>query len=353
MKTVNVILTSAGSQVAPSLIGMMRQSKRYRLRIIGADAGEPGVLVGLKFCDSFYKMPYGRDSRYISAMKKICKKENVSVIFPASDEEALALAEKRHLFSGINTSIACAAAPVIRRSLDKLGLMSELRMNGIAVGEFYGLDRVSDISKCAKRLGYPSNNVVLKPRTARGSRGMRILTSSFDAYDAFYKNEPCFSSPGEIERIFSKNPGEIKKFFIMEYFRDAGYSVDILAERGRPVASVCRKKLYPVGSPTQVADLIYNKDIIEYAEKVASFMGFDFFAQVEIGLDKLCRPCVVEINPRIDATLPITEGQGLNYFEEMIHYALTGNFSLNKRPAKKTPARFYRYWQHIFTGDRS
>lgn len=348
MKTVNVILTSAGSQVAPGLIGMMRQSRRYRLRVIGTDAGDSGMLVGLKFCDAFYKVPYGVDRRYISAMKKICKKEKVSVIFPASDEEALVLAGKSYLFSDINTSIACAAAPVIKQSLDKLELMSALRMNGISVGEFYGLDRVGDISKYAKRLGYPSNNVVLKPRTARGARGLRILTSSFDAYDAFYKNDSCFSSLKEIERIFSRNPCEIEKFLMMEYFHDAGYSVDILAERGRPVASVCRKKLYPIGSPTQVADMICDKDVIAYAEKVISFMGFDFFAQVEVGLNKLRQPCLVEINPRIDATLPIVEGRGLNYFEEMIHYALTGGFLLNKRAVKKTPARFYRYWQHIF-----
>ena len=141
----------------------------------------------------------------------------------------------------------------------------------------------------------------------------------------------------------------MKNFFMMECFKDAGYSVDVLAENGKAVTSICRKKIYPIGSPTQTADIVRDRRITDYAESIVSNLGFDFFVQLEIGFNSSGQPRLVEINPRIDATLPIVEAEGLNYFEEMVHYALTGCFDIKRYPRPKRPVRFYRYWQHIFS----
>ncbi len=348
VKKIKVILTSVGSQVAPSLISMIRKNRDYHVIVIGVDAGVKEDLVGWHFCDKFYTVPYAYAKNYIPSMLRLCRKEKVSVVFPGSDEEALVLSRNKGTFSSYNIKIASPEASTIEKSMDKMRLMALLKNNKIRVGKFCEFKKVGDIKRHAVELGYPKRNVVIKPRIARGSRGFRIITGNLNPYENFLGNQLYFTSLREIQRIFSLYPGRLKDFFMMEYLSGPHYSVDILMERSRPVTCVCRKKIFPIGSPTQIADIVYDEYIIEYASKIASFLEFDYFVQVEVGRDRYGRPCLVEINPRIDATLPIVEGVGINYFERMIYYAQHDVFPRRDFRPQKKALRFYRYWQHIF-----
>jgi carbamoyl-phosphate synthase large subunit len=348
MKTIKVLLTSAGSQVAPGIINMIKQNRSYKVIAIGTDAGIREELVGRHFCDRFYTVPYAKDTDYVSTMLNICKNEKVSVIFPGSDEEALILSQKRRVFSSVDTKIACAEAFVIEKSLDKFELMKLLKENRMPVGQFYEPKKLGDIKRYCFRLGYPKDDVVIKPKVARGSRGFRIITDKKNLYSKFSKNEFYYITLKEVTNIFKDCVKELNHFFIMEYLPGPRYSVDILIERSKPVVGVCRKKIFPISSPTQLADIVYDKDIIEYAKSIASFLGFDYFVQVEIGRDIKGEPQLIEINPRIDATLPIVSGLRINYFEELIYYVLNSRFRKEDFKLKRKPIRFYRYWEHIF-----
>ncbi|NQT06217.1 MAG: ATP-grasp domain-containing protein [Candidatus Omnitrophica bacterium] len=350
IKTVSIMLTSAGSQVAPGLIKMIRENKKHKTIVIGVDAGIKENLPGRHFCDHFFSVPYPDKKGYISAMLDICRTQKVAVIFPGSDEEAMILSRHKERFLSSGTKIACSDAKSIEMSLDKLKLMEQLRKNKIYTGKFYELIKISDIKKYCRRLKYPKEKVIIKPRTARGSRGMRIITHDCSLYEKFFKNEFYFTSLNEILNIFRRHSKELSRFFVMEYFPGPRYSVDILVEHGRAVASVCRKKIFPINSPTQLADIVFDKDIIDYAENIAALLNFDYFVQVEVGRNKYGKPCLIEVNPRIDATLPIVEGLGINYFQEMISYALNGAFRRRHFKFQRKPVRFYRYWQHLFIG---
>lgn len=348
MKTLKILFTCVGSQVAPEIINMIRDNKEYRIYVIGTDAGEKKDLVGSYFCDYFYRVPYAKDNRYISKMLEICKREKISVIFPGSDEEALLLSENRQRFLSIDTKLACSDTRSIQMSLDKCRLMKLLRENGILTADFYELNNMREIESYSRRLGFPKNDVVIKLRTARGSRGFRIVTANKDIYEKFCRNEFYYISLFQLRHIFKNNHDNIKLFFLMENLDGPKYSVDILIKQSTPVMCICRNKLFPIGSPTQLADIVYDKDIIEYAKIVASLLKFDYFVQIEVGRNKRGKPCLIEINPRIDATLPIVEGLGVNYFEQMIYYALHNTFLKKELKFAKKPLRFYRYWQHIF-----
>jgi len=351
MSEVKVLLTCVGTQVAPGIISMIRRNRRYKVRVIGVDAGKREELVGRYFCDNFYTVPYARSKVYLSAIMDICKKENVRIVFPGSDEEALVLSRYKTAFDAIGVKVACADAASIKRSQDKLRLMEFLKRNGIRVAECCNPRSLAELERMCRRLGYPKKNVVIKPRVSRGSRGFRIITKSTDLYTKFCKNEFYYVSLAEILQLFRRRSKSLEGFFLMEYLGGKRYSVDVLMERSRPVACVCRRKIFPIGSPTQMADIVHDPDVIEYAKRVASLLAFDYFVQIEAGRDRYGRVCLIEVNPRIDATLPIVEGLNINYFEEMILYAIDGNFTKRDFKFPRKSVRFYRYWQHIFNED--
>ena len=71
--------------------------------------------------------------------------------------------------------------------------------------------------------------------------------------------------------------------------------------------------------------------------------------QFEIGLNAESEPRLIEINPRLDATVPITMGVNRNYFAAMIDYCL--GIPVHFDPISPLPSSrtmFYRYWSHIF-----
>ena len=52
---------------------------------------------------------------------------------------------------------------------------------------------------------------------------------------------------------------------------------------------------------------------------------------------------------RLDATLPITTGVGINFFHELIDYALNGTFNnIEIDYGNFRKIRFFRYWDHVF-----
>ena len=347
-KRINVILTSAGAQVAPGIIRMLKDNRNYSIKVIGVDAGIRDELVGRHFCDRFYSVPYAYEKEYIPCILKICTKEKISIIFPGSDEETVTVAKNKDTFLYNNTKIICSDYSSVKLCTDKFKLMSRLKENRISVGKFYGLRDMKSLMKHSRELGYPKHDIVIKPRIARGSKGFRVITGHSDAYKKFLDNRFYLSSLDEIVNVFKRNAEQLKRFFLMEYFQGPKYSVDILLKGHVPAVHICREKIFPINSPTQVADIVYDKDIVDYAGKIARFLRFEYFVQIEVGRNRDNEPSLIEINPRIDATLPIVEGLGINYFEQMINYAMEGVFTGAFRISKKKNLRFYRYWEHIF-----
>ena len=57
---------------------------------------------------------------------------------------------------------------------------------------------------------------------------------------------------------------------------------------------------------------------------------------------------LLEVNPRLDATLPITRGAGLNFYRELVSRAVSGRFRPGLTTPRPAPRRFRRHWQHLF-----
>ena len=347
---ISILLTCVGSQVSPSVIQTIRHHPRYEIKVVGIDNKNKEESVGAHFSDTFYQVPMGDDREYVHVIQDIVKEEKVKVILPGSDEEALALSEQEERFLNIGCAVACSHYEVTELAIDKCRTMRRLKEQRIPVADFYEIDSINDLIHCAKKLRFPLKPFVIKPKISRGGRGFRVVKETTDSYEAFLNADSTTIDFGTLERIFRAVPHKIRDFLVMDYLPGKKYSTDILTKDGQMQCVVIRNKIFPVGSPTQVADIVFDDDLIDYALSVMNVLRFNYFVQFEIGRDEKGEAKLIEINPRLDATLPICMGIGINFYHEIINHAMNNEYSENVRILKdyRLKKRFMRYWQHCF-----
>ncbi|MDP6179258.1 MAG: ATP-grasp domain-containing protein, partial [Desulfatiglandales bacterium] len=347
---IHILLTCVGSQVAPSVIQTIRDHPRYEIKVVGVDNKKRGESIGAHFVDEYYQVPMGNEQSYIPELEEIVKKGEVKVLLPGSDEESLALSRERHRFSRIGCAVACSDYEVTELVVDKYRLMERLKERSVPVADFFEFRTMSELRECAEKLGFPTKPFVIKPKISRGGRGFRVVQTAVSPLDDFLKGDTTTIDFDSLARIFEGAADEMDKFFVMDYLPGRKYSADVLVKQGKMASVVIRNKIFPVGSPTQVADIVFDKDLIAYALSIMEVLRFDYFVQFEIGRNPGGKPRLIEINPRLDATLPICLGIGVNFYHEMINHALGEEYSDSVMVSKDAQVlkRFFRYWQHCF-----
>jgi carbamoyl-phosphate synthase large subunit len=352
MKKINILLTCVASQVMPEKIKLIKSFSEYDIKIVGIDMSCYELSVGAFFCDKFFQSPSGKEKGYNNFILKLVKKEKINIIFCGSDEEVLALSKiKDTLKSKFNCILISSNYKITKLTSDKHEMLKKIKEKGFHVCKFLNPRTIKDIDKFAGGIGYPKKDFIIKPKQGRGSKGFKIITSKINYKKEFFSSTSYKMTIEDLKKHFKKYPAEIKNFLLMEYLPGDKYSADILAENGQIRSIVIRNnwKDPKINPPTQVADIVFDKDIQEYAEKICNLIKANFFLQIEIGRDKNGKPAFIESNPRLDATLPITMGVGINFYHELIYYALNKKFRSNIIPREKNKKiRFFRYWDHTF-----
>lgn len=351
--SVNILLTCVGSQVAPSVIRLFKNHPNYTVNIIGVDNNDGIDSIGSDFVDKYYQVPMGNTAEYINFIRKIVQKNQIQAIFIGSDEEVIALSSfKNEFVHNYNCQICCPESHTVKLCTDKYDLMIHLKKKGIPVADVYAPKSIEDLKNFATLLGYPQRKFIIKPRFGRGSKGFRVVCHEYDKYDAFINNDIMHISLDDLINIFQQNKNKLTEYLIMEYLPGNKFSSDILLERGKLISMVTRNNWEKpkINPPTQLADIVFNDDVYHYCKQVTEILNFDYFVQIETGIHDDGKPRLIEINTRLDATLPITLGLGLNFYHELVTYAIEGEMRLDINYTKDSvkKIRFVRYWDHLF-----
>lgn len=349
---VNILLTCSNSQVMPSIVAMVKDHPLYDIRVFGCDSVDANENLSKNFCSKCFKVPLGNDTEYIPAITEIIEKHKIHLIFVGSDEECHKLSENRKILAILGCQIACSDFAVVALSSNKLILIREIARLGMGLGDVFQPNSFLELGEYAKRLGYPRESFVFKPISGRGSKGFKLVSSKFSTYDAFLNNRHYAVSLEDLKYLFKNHEDQLKNYLMMTNYSGEKYSIDALVSKGRVKSMVIRNNGTEVKNnpPTQKAELVFDSDIRHYASQLIEKLGFDYFAQIEVGRSMTGEIGLIEINTRLDATLPITSGLGLNYFHEMTTYAMEGKFrkDLTDPEDYGKRIRFRRYWSHLF-----
>lgn len=165
-----VLVTGIGGNVGQGIIRNIRETK-FPIRIIGCNISE--FSAGNHLCDYSYTTPYAYDQEYISRIIEIVVKEKVDLIIPSTDYEVYYLAVNK---DDIPCEIAVSSADTAGIYLDKYKTFLHFRLHDIPFSESF----------------LPSNysgkyeNIILKPREGRGSRGISVNPANWKNYSDEY-----------------------------------------------------------------------------------------------------------------------------------------------------------------------
>ncbi len=131
----------------------------------------------------------------------------------------------------------------------------------------------------------------------------------------------------------------------MEYLPGKEYSVDALAQYGKPIITIPRSRDKIRMGISFKSTVVHDKDIIKYSEKIITTLGLHGYIGFQFKRDEHGTPKIIECNPRVQGTMVAATAAGANlpYFGVLL--------ALDKRipPFKiKWGTKLIRYWGSLY-----
>ena len=311
MTSVTILITAVGTQSMPGLADCFHKNGERTVRIIGADMSNDATIC--QMVDVLYQVPKVNEESYIDTLLDICKIEKVNIFFPFMDEELELIEDRLSDFQNLGVTVSIASREVIDTTNNKLKFYEYLKRNGLDIPEFYSVTNLDEYEEACKKLGYPERKICIKTIFGSGSRGVRILDEQADMYRLFIEEKPnCMILTKSIFDSIILGQKSLEPMMAMEYLPGAECSVDVLAEDGRIKYMVGRESNNVLASIPQDSCLKEIPEAYEICEKVCKLLRIDGNADFDFKYDKNGKPVLMEVNPRLAATMSVIAIGGVN-----------------------------------------
>ena len=228
------------------------------------------------------------DPEYPERLAEVLRQYEKPVLFPVGAATLAAVAARREYFSDIADFIV-PETDVLDKLNDKKTVHDRAESLGIPVPREY--DGTPDT--------FP---VIIKPRC-----GEKLGLKAADRYTVA-------SNADEFEKKFAKMKEYDPAPIVQEKIDGDGRGASLLIGRdGELISAICHRRLreYPAsGGPSTCCVTEYDKELIDSAFRLLSSFGFHGIAMVEFKGDR-----VLEVNPRVWGTFPLTVFAGSRFCE--------------------------------------
>ena len=311
MRPVTVMMSASGSQFAPGIIKCFKDNGEREIKVVGGDMSTD--LTNKYLVDKFYRVPAVKDPTYADVLLDICKKEKVDIFFPQMSAELPVLLENISRFDDAGIKVSITRNDSLYIANNKLKLFEFMKENNIPVSKFAVISSLDDFDKAIREVGYPEKPVCVKLTESSGARGVRVIDDSKSRYHIFAHEKPdSFYISYEDMKKTLEDADDFPELMVMEYLSGDEYDVDLIADNGKVLYMAGRRNPVMVMSITQESVLEKNEEAYRIAEQVVEKLGLDGVIGIDYKFaeDGSCR--LLEINPRIDATVSIFAAGGLN-----------------------------------------
>lgn len=311
MRPVTVMMSASGSQFAPGIIKCFKDNGEREIKVVGGDMSTDPT--NMYLVDKFYRVPAVKDPTYVDVLLDICKKEKVDIFFPQMSAELPVLLENISRFDDAGIKVSITRNDSLYIANNKLKLFEFMKENNIPVSKFSVISSLDDFDKAIREVGYPEKPVCVKLTESSGARGVRVIDDSKSRYHIFAHEKPdSFYISYEDMKKTLEDADEFPELMVMEYLSGDEYDVDLIADNGKVLFMAGRRNPVMVMSITQESVLEKNEEAYRIAEQIIEKLGLDGVIGIDYKFaeDGSCR--LLEINPRIDATVSIFAAGGLN-----------------------------------------
>ena len=311
LRDLTILLSASDSPSMPGIVDCFRRNGERKIRTVGIDMrSEPSAKY---IVDSFYQVPAATDPDYCDIVLDICRKEKVDIYFPTISAEISAISSRRSEFETDGTILSVSDFKAVEIANNKLQTYRLLEKCGISVPAYYAVHSIQDFIDGCAALGYPDKAVCLKIVNGSGSRGIRILDARRNRYDIFAHEKPnSFFTVYEDMLSILKSAETLDEMMLVEYMPGNEYTVDLLAGHGEVLYIAGRENIVSLSGIAQESIVKKIDSAYEISRAIVKALGFDG----NIGFDFIKNakgvPVIMDINPRITATVSVIAAAGLN-----------------------------------------
>lgn len=311
-RDITVLMSASSSPSMPGMIKCFKNVKERNIRVVGVDMSDDS---SAKFMvDAFYQVPAASAPNYADIMLDICKKEKVDVYFPNVSAEVSAVVARKDEFEALGVKLSVSNIESVAISNNKLKTYEALEKAGIPVPRYYGVHTVEDFVEGMKYMGYPEKPVCIKIVDGSGSRGVRIIDSTKSRYDIFVKEKPnsFYISYDDMLSMLQSAPEPLHEMMLVECMHGPEFTVDLLAEKGKALYIVGRNNVDSLMSIAQASVLQYDELAYKVSEQVIDLLKMDGNVGFDFMRNDREEAVLMDINPRITATISIMAAGGVN-----------------------------------------
>ena len=296
--TARVLVTDAGRG---SAIAVIRSLGRRGLHVVAGDADPRSAGFRSRYAAARVVYPSPKESppEAVAALAAAAREHEIDLIVPVTDELALPLSRAR-------ASLPCAVAVPEQAALDvaanKERTLALARELGIPVPATTVVETVKEALAAAPGLGWP---VVVKPLASR------VFTD--EGVEAL---EVAYAGDAEELEARMRAVGGRCPVLLQEYYPGEGHGVELLLDRGRPLAAFQHHRLHAVpitgGASSFRESVALDPVLHDHSVRLLSALEWTGLAMVEfrVGRDG---PQLMEVNGRIWGSFPLAVKSGVDF----------------------------------------
>jgi carbamoyl-phosphate synthase large subunit len=318
MNNITIMFTCSGGGLSPELRRRITINSRYDINIVAVDSKEtPAAKL---FCNYFSLVPSGKDQNYFKAIHALVRKYKIHLVIPCSDEEALVLAKNRRLLETSNCVLACADYEVLKIISNKIKTYDVLKSKNIYVPYYNEANSIKELKNLIKGYLATKSAVVVKPAVGRGGRDVSVISNN---------NDNGTINFNDFNNNIIKNYELLFPVIVMERLYEPIYDIDILAQKGKLIKSVVRRRINS-NNPNDGHIIENIPHLHNLAEKLSNIFSLNWLYDCDIMINNKGDPVVLEINPRPSGSIAISVVAGINFIEAMISIVKNESISLHK-----------------------
>jgi predicted ATP-grasp superfamily ATP-dependent carboligase len=306
-----------------SAIAVIRSLGRRGFDVIAADSEgrSPGFYSRYASDRLRYPPPRTDPEGAVGTLLHVAHERRVDLVVPVTEEMVLLLSEARDRFTGIS-ALALPDRDAYARTRDKLATLDLAREIGVPAPRTELVTTLREALATAGSLGWP---VVVKPRSASISRD----GGPVELYEVSYAEDAQ-----ELGEQMGRLEGR-SEVLLQEYYPGEGHGVELILERGRPLAAFQHRRLREVpvtgGASSFRESVPLDPVLYDYAVRLLDALDWTGLAMVEFKLGEQ-GPRLMEINGRIWGSLPLAVKSGMDFPGRMVDLYLGSSSVRNGSP---------------------
>jgi CelD/BcsL family acetyltransferase involved in cellulose biosynthesis/predicted ATP-grasp superfamily ATP-dependent carboligase len=283
----------------------VRELGRAGVRVIAADTAPGAPAFASRWCAAHAILPGFEDDpdAFVDAVLALCAEHAVEVVVPCHDGAIAAIRARRERFAGV-AAVALAGDAALAVAVDKHRTLEVAAGLGIDVPVGAMVSSPAEVDAVLERTGLP---VVVKPSQSWvGEGASRPRLGATLARDR-----------GEALAAVADITGTGTEAAVQRYLPGERLAISFVYAEGTFWARFAQRadRMLPVvgGSSVMRVGIPLPDDATGAAERLVAALNLDGYCEVEFRRDADGRPVLMEINPRLSASVEIATRSGIPF----------------------------------------